>query len=208
MRPLTDHIPKPLLKVAGRCLIEYQIDNLVAAGITDLVINHAYLGMQIEAKLGDGAAYGVTIRYSAEPEALETGGGIFRALSLLDDAPFMVMNGDVWTTYPLQGLPKSIESLAHLVLVKNPEHHPEGDFALQGDQVMMDAEPKFTFSGISILTPELFAACQGGAFPLAPLLRQAMQRGRVSGEFYEGEWCDVGTPGRLQSLDQRLNSAG
>ena len=206
MRPLTDHTPKPLLEVAGRRLIEYHIHNLVAAGITELVINHAHLGEQIEAVLGDGAAYGAIIQYSAEAEALETAGGIFNALSLLGDAPFFVVNGDVWTDYSFQKLPESIEALAQLVLVNNPEHNPQGDFALQAAQVMADGEPEFTFSGISILRPELFATCRPGAFPLAPLLCQAMQSGKVTGEHYHGEWCDVGTPERLQQLDQKLRS--
>ncbi len=204
MRPLTDHTPKPLLEVAGRRLIEYHIDNLVAAGMTELVINHAHLGEQIETVLGDGSAYGATIQYSAETTALETAGGIFNALPLLGDAPFVVVNADVWTDYPFQQLPGSIEGLAHLVLVNNPKHNPQGDFALQGAQVREDGEQKFTFSGISILRPELFAGCKPGAFPLAPLLRRAMQSGKVSGEHYRGEWCDIGTPERLQQLDQKL----
>ncbi len=204
MRPLTDHTPKPLLEVAGRRLIEYHIQNLVGAGITELVINHAHLGEQIETALGDGSVYGVSIQYSIEEEALETAGGIFNALPLFDDAPFVVVNGDVWTDYPIRQLPVSIEGLAHLVLVDNPEHNLQGDFVLQGGQVKVEGEPKFTFSGISIIRPELFAGCQSGAFPLAPLLRQAMQSGKVTGEHYRGEWCDVGTPERLQQLDQKL----
>lgn len=204
MRPLTDHTPKPLLKVAGQCLIEYHIQNLVRAGITELVINHAHLGEQLEAALGDGSAYGATIQYSAEGQALETAGGIFNALPLLGDNPFVVVNGDVWSDFSFQALPKSIQGLAHLVLVDNPEHNPQGDFALQAGQVSDDGESKFTFSGISILSPELFSGCQSGAFPLAPLLRQAMASGKVSGEHYCGEWCDVGTPERLQQLDQTL----
>ncbi len=204
MRPLTDYTPKPLLEVAGRRLIEYHIQNLVAAGITELVVNHAQLGVQIETVLGNGSAYGAAIQYSAEKKALETAGGIFNALPLLGDAPFVVVNGDVWTDYPFQLLPGSIEGLAHLVLVNNPEHNPQGDFALQGNRVKVDGEPKFTFSGISIIRPELFAGCQAGAFPLAPLLRHAMQSGKVTGEHYRGEWCDVGTPERLQQLDQAL----
>jgi len=204
MRPLTDHTPKPLLEVAGRRLIEYHIDNLVAAGITELVINHAHLGKQIETALGDGSVYGASIQYSPEHEALETGGGIFNALPLLGNDAFVVVNGDVWTDYSFQKLPSSIAGLAHLVLVDNPEHNPQGDFSLQGNQVMLASEPKFTFSGISILRPELFVECQSGAFPLAPLLRQSMQMGRVTGEYHRGQWCDVGTPERLQQLDQKL----
>jgi len=204
MRPLTDHTPKPLLEVAGRRLIEYHIDNLVAAGITELVINHAHLGEQIETVLGDGSAYGATIQYSVESTALETAGGIFNALPLLGDAPFVVVNADVWTDYRFQQLPLAIEGLAHLVLVDNPKHNPQGDFALFGAQVKSDGESRFTFSGISILSPKLFSGCQPGTFPLAPLLRRAMQLGKVTGEHYRGEWCDVGTPERLQQLDQKL----
>ncbi len=204
MRPLTDSTPKPLLDVAGRCLIEYHIQNLVAAGITELVINHAYLGEQIEALLADGSAYGAFIQYSSEHEALETGGGIFNALSLLGDAPFVVVNGDIWTDYPFRRLPGSIAGLAHLLLVDNPEHNLLGDFALQGERVSTTGESKFTFSGVSILRPEIFAGCQLGAFPLAPVLRQAMLAGKVTGEHYAGEWCDVGTPERLLQLDQKL----
>jgi MurNAc alpha-1-phosphate uridylyltransferase len=204
MRPLTDHTPKPLLKAAGRSLIEYHIGHLVAAGITELVINHAHLGDQIEAALGDGRRYGVTIRYSVEATALETAGGIFNALPLLGDEPFVVVNGDVWSDYPFAQLPAAITGLAHLVLVDNPPQHPKGDFALTGDRVVAEGEDKLTFSGISILSPQLFAGCTPGAFPLAPLLRQAMARGLVSGEHYRGRWFDIGTPQRLQQLDEAL----
>jgi len=204
MRPLTDCTPKPLLEVAGRRLIEYHIQNLVAAGITELVINHAHLGEQIETVLADGSVYGASIQYSPESQALETGGGIFNALPLLGDAPFVVVNGDVWTDYPFQWLPDTIAGLAHLLLVDNPEHNPRGDFALEGGQVLAVGEAKLTFSGISILRPEIFVGCQSGAFPLAPMLRQAMQVGKVTGEYYAGEWCDVGTPERLQQLDQKI----
>jgi len=204
MRPLTDHTPKPLLKAAGRSLIEYHIDHLVAAGITELVINHAHLGAQIEVVLGDGRCYGVTIHYSPEATALETAGGIYNALPLLGDEPFIVVNGDIWSDYPFELLPATITGLAHLVLVDNPPQHPKGDFALIGDRVVAEGEAKFTFSGISILSPQLFTGCSPGAFPLAPLLRQAMARGLVSGEHYRGRWYDIGTPQRLQALDAEL----
>ena len=209
MRPLTDHTPKPLLQVGGRRLIEYHIDNLVAAGITDLVINHAHLGDQIETFLGDGSRYGACIHYSVEQEALETGGGIFNALPLLGASPFVVVNGDVWCDYPFQDLPHTLDGLAHLVLVDNPTHHPAGDFCLDGEQVKEMGEARLTFSGISVLSPALFEGCSPGAFPLAPLLRQAMVENKVSGECYRGEWWDVGTPERLQALDyQLLQGAG
>lgn len=207
MRPLTDHTPKPLLKAGGRALIEYHIGHLVAAGITDLVINHAHLGDQIEAALGDGSRYGATIRYSDEGTALETAGGIFKALPLLGDEPFVVVNGDVWSDYPFAHLPEGISGLAHLVLVDNPPQHPNGDFALIGGHVAAEGEEKLTFSGISILSPKLFDGCSPGAFPLAPLLRQAMAKGLVSGEHYRGRWFDIGTPQRLQQLDDMLRHA-
>lgn len=205
MRPLTNHTPKPLLQVGGRRLIEYHIENLVSAGITQLVVNHAYLGSQIEDFVGDGSRYGATIQYSVEEQALETGGGIFNALKLLGDAPFVVVNGDVWTDYAFDNLPAVIEGAAHLVLVDNPEHHPQGDFCLQNGRVANGAGPRFTFSGISVLSSKLFVDCMNDAFPLAPLLRQAMQAAGVTGEYYDGEWCDVGTPGRLKLLDQKLS---
>ena len=204
MRPLTDHTPKPLLKAGGKCLIEFHIEKLVAAGITDLVINHAHLGDLIEQVLGGGERYGSTIRYSCETIALETAGGIFNALPLLGDAPFVVVNGDIWSEYDYSQLPKAINGLAHLVLVDNPEHHPSGDFALKDGLVQQQGERKLTFSGISLLSPALFIDSKPGAFPLAPLLRDAMDKGVVSGEHYAGRWFDIGTPQRLQMLDAML----
>ena len=208
MRPLTDHTPKPLLQAAGRALIEYHIDHLVAAGITELVINHAYLGGQIEVALGDGSRYGATIRYSPEASALETAGGIYNALPLLGDKPFVVVNGDIWSDYCFKTLPDLAGALAHLVLVNNPPQHPQGDFVLIGDRVCADGVEKLTFSGISVLSPVLFVGCSSGAFPLAPLLRQAMAQGRVSGEHYSGRWFDIGTPARLAQLDLLLRHEG
>lgn len=204
MRPLTDHTPKPLLKVGGQRLIEYHLRRLAAVGVCELVINHAYLGAQIEQVLGDGARYGVTIQYSAETEAMETGGGIFRALPMLGDAPFIIVNGDVWTDFPFERLLGAPQSLAHLVLVDNPPQHPQGDFGLQEQRVIADGEPRLTYSGIAVFDPKLFAGCQAGRFPLAPLLREAMARNAVSGEHYRGEWWDIGTPERLQALDRKL----
>lgn len=204
MRPLTDYTPKPLLEVGGRRLIEYHILRLAAVGVRELVINLAHLGPQIEQTLGDGMRYGVKIHYSAETEALETGGGIFRALPLLGDAPFIIVNGDVWTDFPFERLLNAPHSLAHLVLVDNPPQHPKGDFVLQEQRVMADGEPKLTYSGIAVFDPKLFARCQAGRFPLAPLLRDAMAHNAVSGEHYRGEWWDVGTPERLQTLDRKL----
>lgn len=207
LRPHTDHTPKPLLPVAGKPLIQHHIEALVAAGITELVINHAWLGDQIEATLGDGTPFGANIRYSAEgAAALETGGGIFRALSLLGDEPFLVVNGDVVTDFDFRRLPQRPAGLAHLVLVPNPPHHPAGDFALNGGQVAASGEPLWTFSGIAVYHPRLFAGCHDGAFPLAPLLRQAMAEGQVTGELYQGLWIDVGTEQRLQEAETALMS--
>ena len=203
MRPLTDDTPKPLLRIGGQTLIEHHIHALAQAGFTELVINHAHLGEQIVAALGDGNAYGVEIRYSPEtPPALETGGGIFNALPLLGDAPFLVLNADIWTDFPLAELPRQIEGLAHLVLVDNPEHHAQGDFSLSAGQVSQRGPAMLTFGGIGVYSPELFSACTAGAFPLAPLLRQAMDENRVSGEHYQGSWFDIGTPERLEAVNR------
>ncbi|WP_251962686.1 N-acetylmuramate alpha-1-phosphate uridylyltransferase MurU [Pseudomonas sp. Marseille-Q5299] len=206
MRPLTLHTPKPLLPVAGQPLIEYHLRALAAAGFTDVVINHAWLGQQIEDHLGDGSRFGLSIRYSPEGEPLETGGGIFQALPLLGDAPFLLVNGDVWTDYPFARLRAPLQGLAHLVLVDNPGHHGRGDFRLQGGQVVDGDEPPgtLTFSGLSVLHPALFAGCQAGAFKLAPLLRQAMSAGKVTGEHYRGAWVDVGTQERLAEAERLI----
>lgn len=205
MRPLTDHTPKPLLRAGGRMLIEYHIEALVRAGVREIVINHAHLGANIEQALGDGHRYGATLVYSAEgAQALETGGGIYQALPLLGAAPFVVVNADIWTDYPLAHLSHAPEGLAHLVLVDNPPQHGAGDFVLRDRQVFDEDGTKLTFSGIGVYRPELFAGCKAGAFPLAPLLRTAMSAGAVSGEHYQGRWFDIGTPERLRALDQLL----
>lgn len=208
MRPLTDHTPKPLLAAGGKPLIQIQIERLAAAGFRELVINHAHLGHQIESALGDGAHLGVSIRYSAEGEgqALETGGGIFKALPLLGPGPFLVVNGDLWTDFPLHRLTLADGDLASVVLVENPPHHPQGDFALVGGRVRTGGSPRFTFGGIGLYRPELFAGCRGGAFPLAPVLRDAMDQDRVGGELHRGRWHDIGTPERLAELDRWLKS--
>ena len=211
MRPLTDHLPKPLLKVGGKALIEYQIESLAAAGFRDLVINHAHLGAQIEAYLGSGERYGVRISWSREPDgALETGGGIFQALPALEGEGFLVVNADIWTDYPFARLAKPISItssfLAHLVLVDNPPEHPQGDFVLRDSRVLAEGAPRLTFSGIGVYHRDLFRGCQPGRFPLAPLLRTAMEKGRVSGEHYTGAWRDIGTPERLAELDRMLSA--
>ena len=204
MRPLTDRTPKPLLKVGGKCLIEYHLDNIRQAGIREVVINHAWLGEQIEAALGDGGRYGLTIHYSREPEALETAGGIQRALPLLGGEPFIAINGDIWTDYAVTSLPQAPAGLAHLVLVDNPPHHPTGDFRLQAGQVLPDGPDCLTFSGIGLYRAELFAGLKPGKSPLAPLLRQAMTQQQVTGEHHTGRWFDIGTPERLAELDTWL----
>lgn len=206
MRPLTLHTPKPLLPVAGVPLIEYHLRALVAAGFKEVVINHAWLGAQIEAHLGDGGGWGLSISYSAEGEPLETGGGIFKALPLLGTEPFVLVNGDVWTDYDFSRLPSDSTALAHLVLVDNPGHHGKGDFCLQQGRVSdaIDGAETLTYSGIAVIDPALFDGCMAGAFKLAPLLRQAMASGRVTGEHYGGHWVDVGTQERLAEVEQLI----
>ncbi|MES9859090.1 MAG: N-acetylmuramate alpha-1-phosphate uridylyltransferase MurU [Sedimenticola sp.] len=207
MRPITDHTPKPLLPVAGKPLIEYHIAALAAAGIHRIVVNHAHLGGQIEAFLGTGARWGVEILFSPEPPgALETGGGIFNALPLLGEDPFLVINGDVWCDYDLSQATCPEKRLAHLLLVDNPEHNPKGDFCLHSGMVSEGETDCFTFSGIGIYRTELFSDCESGTFPLAPLLRRAMGRGLVSGEYHSGSWVDVGTPERLALLEGYLRN--
>ncbi len=206
LRPLTLHTPKPLVRVGGVPLIEYHLRALAAAGFTEIVINHAWLGQQIEDHLGDGSRFGVSIEYSAEGEPLETGGGIFKALPLLGDKPFAVVNGDIWTDYSFAGLRTPLTGLAHLVLVDNPAHHPKGDFCLSGTQVL-DAQPgsdTLTYSGIAVLSPVLFDGAGAGAFKLAPLLRNAMAAGRVTGERLQGQWVDVGTHERLAEVESLI----
>jgi MurNAc alpha-1-phosphate uridylyltransferase len=206
MRPLTLHTPKPLIRVGGLPLIEYHLRALRAAGFEDVVINHAWLGQQIEDHLGNGQDAGLRIVYSAELEPLETGGGIFRALPLLGDQPFAVVNGDIWTDYDFSTLRLPHGALAHLVLIDNPEHHPTGDFALIDGQVCdsASASVRLTYSGIAVLHPQLFVGCPDGAFKLAPLLRAAMQNGQVTGEYFAGRWVDVGTRERLAEVEQLL----
>ncbi len=208
MRPLTDHTPKPLLLIADKPLIVWHIERLAAAGFTELVINHAHLGRQIEDALGDGSCWGVRIHYSAEGEgeALETGGGIYNALPLLGDEPFLVINGDVFTDLDFASLNMPDDCLANLVLVDNPPHHPVGDFLLAKGRVRDGNGARLTFSGIGVYHPALFDECRPGAFPLAPLLRQAMTTDKVCGFHYTGHWIDVGTTERYQLLNENISA--
>jgi len=202
MRPLSDHTPKVLLEVRGRPLIETHVSRLAAAGVSRIVINLGWLGAQIRARLGDGARFGVEIRYSVEdPVPLETAGGIFRALPLLDADAFAVVNGDICTDFPFDRLGVAADADAHLILVPNPPHHPQGDFGLEGDRALPSAPLQHTFSGIAVYRPEFFAGCRDGTFPLKPLLLRSMAQGRCSAELYAGGWEDVGTPARLAALN-------
>jgi MurNAc alpha-1-phosphate uridylyltransferase len=208
MRPLTDRTPKPLLPVGGKPLIAWHIEKLVRAGLCEIVINHAWLGEQIEAALGDGSALGARIRYSREASALETAGGIAQALPLLGGGAFLVVNGDVFTDVDFAALARQGRvpgALAHLVLVDNPAHHPRGDFAFDGSHVAESGSALLTFAGIGVYDPELFAGIEPGTrAALAPLLRAAMRAGRVTGTHYQGRWIDVGTAERLAQLDAAL----
>jgi MurNAc alpha-1-phosphate uridylyltransferase len=205
MRPLTDHTPKPLLKVGGKPLIVWHLERLAAAGFKDIVINHAHLGEQIEAALGDGSKWGVRIQYSPEKIALETAGGIANAMSLLGNAPFLVVNGDVYTDINFGTLKLVPPNIAHLVMVDNPPQHATGDFTLSSGKLSVEGTEKLTFSGVGIYQPSLFAdIVRGEAAKLAPLLKAAMVRGFVSGIHHEGAWHDIGTPERLQTLDSQL----
>lgn len=201
LRPLTDTVPKPLLCVRGRPLIEFHVEALGRAGIHELVVNLGWLGGRLREHLGDGSRLGASVAYSEEGyPPLETGGGIHRALGLLGPEPFWVVNGDVFCDFVFdrRGLPPGV--VAHLVLVPNPPQHPLGDFALAGGRVRDAGADRLTFSGISLLHPALFAGCAPGRFPLAPLLRAAMARDAVTGELFTGAWNDVGTPERLAGL--------
>jgi MurNAc alpha-1-phosphate uridylyltransferase len=213
MRPLTDSTPKVMLEAGGRPLIEWHLDKLRQAGVERVVINHAWLGEQIPRHLGDGARFGLEILYSAEQEALESAGGIANALPLIGEHPFMVVNGDVFTDLDFATLAPRVQQLdpnqrsAHLVLIANPEHNPQGDFAMSGDLVQAEGVRRLTFSGIGAYHPALFAGLvRGERARLAPLLRAAMGRDMVSGERYDGLWVDVGTPQRLADLDRLLRS--
>lgn len=209
LRPITDTLPKPLVEVAGKPLIVYHLEALARAGVTDVVVNLSWLGEKIRAALEDGSGYGVRIAYSEEgPVPLETGGGIHRALPLLGPEPFLVVNSDVWTDMDFSQLPTLEEgSDARLVLAPNPPHHARGDFGLDGDFVVARDTDRFTYTGIGVYRPELFAGCTAGKFPLLPLLQRAIAVRRLRGEVYRGEWLDIGSPDRLAWLDTRERAA-
>ncbi len=209
LRPITDTLPKPLVAVAGKPLIVYHLEALARAEIRSVVINLSWLGEKIRATLGDGSRYGVHIAYSEEgPVPLETGGGIHRALPLLGPDPFVVVNSDVWTDMDFSRVLTLEEGAdARLLLAPNPPHHPRGDFGLEGDFVVEREADRFTYTGIGIYRPELFAGCAPGKFPLLPLLKRAIAARRLRGEIYRGEWLDIGLPERLAWLDARERAA-
>ena len=205
MRPLTEKLPKPLLEVGGHRLIEYHLAALAAHGIGEVVVNLSWHGDRIRDALGDGMSRGLSIRYSDEgPQPLGTAGGIVAALPMLGEAPFLVINGDVWTDFPLAALSPRAGSLAHLVLVANPAHNPQGDYGLDGSGLATAGPGRLTFSGVSVLDPALFAGRSPGFCALKPLFDGALASGRLSGQRHAGAWCDVGTPARLASLDAEL----
>ena len=207
MRPLTDRTPKPLLEVGGERLIERHLRRLAAAGYTKIVINLSWLGSQIRSCIGNGQRYGVEVRYSDEgPTALETAGGIFKALPMLGRGPFLVVNSDIWTDHPLLPAPLAADMSAHLVLVPNPPQHTDGDFALDGSRVCEQGAVMHTYSGIGVYRREFFAGCEPGRFPLLPLLQRAIRENKLSGELYAGRWEDVGSLQRLAALDTELRA--
>jgi MurNAc alpha-1-phosphate uridylyltransferase len=214
LRPITDTLPKPLVRVAGKPLIVYHLEALARAGVRDVVINLSWLPEKLRAALRDGSEYGVRITYTDEgPVALETGGGIFNAIQLLGPEPFLVVNGDTFTDIDFGALQARADAdtrsgaLARIVLVPNPTQHPQGDFGLEGEQVVERQTGRFTYSGVGVYRPEFFEGCTAGKFPMLPLLKRAIAAGRLRGQLHEGEWCDVGTPQRLAELDERVGGA-
>jgi N-acetyl-alpha-D-muramate 1-phosphate uridylyltransferase len=211
MRPLTDSAPKPLLTVGGKALIEYHIEALAKAGVQDIVINLAWRGSMLREALGDGEHFAVRLHYSDEgSEALETGGGVFKALPLLGPDPFIVVSGDIWTDYPMQRLleqPRGADT-AHFIMVPNPSFHPRGDFSLQDGRISEAPAPRYTYANIGVFTAEFFGECEPGRFPLVPIMRRWIRENRVSGELYEGEWRNIGTPAQLAELDSYIREKG
>jgi MurNAc alpha-1-phosphate uridylyltransferase len=209
MRPLTDSIPKPLLKIRGKPLIEYHLESLKRSGYQRVIINHAWLGHQIESVLGTGKRFGLDIFYSAESQALETAGGIIKALPLIcpnsDDEMFVVINGDIFTDFDFDRLPPYLSEgiEAHLVMVNNPSHNPAGDFYFEGHRLHPNQGCKLTFSGVAVYRKNFFAQVQSGVKPLAPMLRAAINQGLISAQHFTGKWADVGTPQRLKELNKK-----
>lgn len=208
MRPLTDETPKPLLKVGGKPLIQRHIEALAAAGVREIVINLAWKGAMIRETLGEGAAYGVRILYSDEgPEALETGGGVFKALPMLGVEPFLVVSGDIWTDFTFANCTARPggRDVAHFVLTPNPPFHEHGDFCLANGRLTETGGARYTYANIGVFRPEFFGGCAPGRFPLAPLMYEWIRKGRVSGELYEGRWRNIGTPAQLDDLNREIS---
>jgi MurNAc alpha-1-phosphate uridylyltransferase len=205
LRPLTDSIPKPLVEIGGKPLIEHHLQALAGAGFREIVINQGHLGDMLPLAIGDGSRWNITIHWSDEqPEALETGGGIHKALPLLGSSPFLVVNGDIWTDYPYSRLRAIKCDWAHLVMIPNPQQHPEGDFSLRNARIRNEGENMLTYSGIGVYHPRLFEGCTPGKFSVVPLLRSAMENHLVTGEKYGGGWEDIGTLERLESVRNLL----
>jgi MurNAc alpha-1-phosphate uridylyltransferase len=207
LRPLTDRLPKPLIEAGGKPLIGWHLERLAAAGCREVVVNVSHLGEKIVERLGDGAAYGLRIAFSRETQPLETAGGMAMARALLGPQPFLVVNGDVYCEVDFAQLLRASlgERLAHLVLVPNPQHHPSGDFTLDGGKVGNAPSPRYTYAGVAVIAPQHFAGVEaGGKAQLAPLLRAAAEERRISGELFEGTWLDVGTIERLAALEAYL----
>ena len=207
LRPHTDITPKPLIQVGKHRLIEYHLINLAKAGLKDVVINISWLADQIREALGDGSNYSLNITYTDEgAEALETAGGIINAMPHLGDEPFIVINGDIWCDYDLTRLMnRNLEYEAHLVLVNNPEHNTEGDFALEDGMIKNTGDEKLTYSGIGLYTQDFFAETKPGKKALAPMLRKKSELNKVSGEIHNGQWVDIGTIERLAQLRSYLS---
>jgi MurNAc alpha-1-phosphate uridylyltransferase len=200
LRPYTDHIPKPLISVAGKPLIIHHLEKLSQIGIKNVVINISYLAEKIQNTLGDGSQFNLNITYSYEPQALETGGGIFQALSLLGDQPFLVISSDIYTDYDFKNLlNKSFSHLAHLILTPNPDYHTKGDFSVQEDGFLNNT-PQYTYANIGLFHPDFFKECTREKFPLAPLLRKAIDQHQVTGELYKGLWYNIGSVEEWEKL--------
>jgi len=208
LRPLTDVTPKPLLEVAGKALIEYHLEKLAAVGFREVIINTAWLAEKLHRRLGDGSRYHLHLVYADEGEALETAGGIYHALPLLGNNPFLVVNGDIWSDFDFASIEPLEPGLqANLILVSNPPHHSQGDFAIENDRLSNRQTGRYTYSGIGVYSPAFFSACKPGKAALAPLLREKADKQLISAQLYSGYWTDIGTFERLQALENRLRKA-